>query len=194
VSRRTAIQTHCEGAAGRNEDRVVVEVRDGGVLVAVIDGAGGMAGGDVAADLLADALADATPHDLGIWLAEQDARLARHREAGRAAIAVVWLGDVVMGASVGDCELHWRGEALTHRQRRKPLVGSGEAVPIPFASPHTTGRLLATTDGVLPYLPVATRVAALDAPFRRVVPTLLAGLRPGGRLVDDVGIVVVDRA
>ena len=61
----------------------------------------------------------------------------------------------IAGASVGDSQA-WmidEGEivSLTAEQNRKPLLGSGQAIPVGFNQPPLHGILVAGTDGFFDY-------------------------------------------
>jgi PPM family protein phosphatase len=146
------------GQAGAGDDRFVIIADASRVVIAVCDGAGGTGRGGEAAELVISAL---TRRSTGVFdavelLRECDVELAqRGRGAETTAVIVVADAHGVTGASVGDSGA-WVVEAascvdLTHRQSRKPLLGSGEAVPVPFESGPLEGTLLVATDGLLKY-------------------------------------------
>jgi PPM family protein phosphatase len=183
------------------QDRAVARPTRGGYLVAVADGAGGTGGGASAADRLIVSLtkltAEAASADWWSVLLELDEELAGRGGETTSVVAFVD-SDRVRGASVGDSAA-WlispAGEMtdLTVHQRRKPLIGSGEALPVEFAAELRGGRLLLATDGLTKYAPpericsLATKgtvVEALDA--------LVNCVRlPSGELQDDVAVVLV---
>ncbi len=81
---------------------------------------------------------------------------------------------------------------LTQGQRRKPLLGSGPATPIPFMARLGAATLLLATDGLLNYAP-ASGIAEL------AVTSELAGLAArlaelprlrSGALPDDLAVVL----
>ena len=107
-------------------------------------------------------------------------------------------GDRVRGASVGDSAA-WlispAGEMadLTVHQRRKPLIGSGEALPVEFEAELRGGRLLLATDGLTKYV-TAERICALatKGSVVKAADSLTACVRlPSGGLQDDVAVVIV---
>ena len=75
---------------------------------------------------------------------------------------------------------------------RKPWVGSGAALPVPFAGPMTTGTVLLATDGLVKYTSrEAIRDAARETPLVEVPRRLIELVRPpSGRLPDDVAVIV----
>jgi serine/threonine protein phosphatase PrpC len=113
-----------------------------------------------------------------------------------AVLAVVSNG-VIQGASVGDSvallvgtrELH----DLTGAQPRKPLLGSGEAVPVEFGAELRGRTLILATDGLHKYWRRGDAHRALTAGDAAVSLRLLVeSVRlPGGSLQDDVGIVLI---
>lgn len=93
---------------------------------------------------------------------------------------------------------------LTGRQRRKPLLGSGAAVPVGFSATWTAGfsttwtpgTLLIATDGLFKYAP-ARRVAeiARGADLAAAAEALVEQVRlPSGGLQDDVAVVLCRRS
>jgi serine/threonine protein phosphatase PrpC len=188
------------------QDRVAVIETRSALVNAIADGAGGRPHGDRAADLVIRGLetlvASGAPLDLGqerIWtafLSETDMTIARDDEPGETtAVVVVVMPGMVCGASVGDSEA-WlitpeRRHVLTARQRRKPLLGSGTAMLVPFRLPHTGGTLLAGSDGLFKYAPAERiRQAALRGTPESACQTLVDLVRlPGGKLQDDVAVI-----
>lgn len=181
---------------GEGQDRAAVfEREDGGIAIALADGAGGTSNGDVAAQAVLDTVQILAGSDANwsVILQTLDRDTARlHGGQTTAVVLVVGLGAAIQGASVGDSEA-WlvyadqRIEALTANQARKPLLGSGA---------HVT----ATVDA---QLGDATLVIASDGLFRMAKPMDIARIAAGGdlaaaadRLVDlvrtEVGNVLDD--
>ena len=109
--------------------------------------------------------------------------------------------DAVCGASVGDSQA-WliSGEDITDltlHQRRKPLLGSGEADPVGFSCGRLNELLIVATDGFCNYVKrddggqSGFRTSCFADLPRRLVN--LVRLRSGA-LIDDVGIVVCRQA
>jgi serine/threonine protein phosphatase PrpC len=117
--------------------------------------------------------------------------------AGECTAAVASMTDRgIVGASVGDSGAWLVRERdfvnLTENQRRKPLLGSGEAVPIAFSHPSSSGTLLVASDGLFNYAaPHAicdiARGPDLDAAAKALID--LVRLR-NGKLQDDVAVVL----
>jgi serine/threonine protein phosphatase PrpC len=199
VSPAVEIATKVLPASG--EDRAIAVPTAGGYLLAVADGAGGTGGGGVAADCLINSLskltAEAASADWWSVLLELDEELSV-RGGQTTAIVAFSDGDRVRGASVGDSEA-WlispAGELadLTRHQRRKPLVGSGEALPVEFEAELRGGRLLLGSDGLFKYA-TAERICtlAMRGSVAESADALANCVRlPSGALQDDVAVVLV---
>jgi serine/threonine protein phosphatase PrpC len=130
-----------------------------------------------------------------------DAELFRKGKGGQSTAVVVEVdGDTLRGASVGDSAA-WAIDSLgfvdlTEQQNRKPLLGTGDAVPVAIGPTPVPDRLLVATDGLMKYCPHAdidrialggTLAEAIDALVARV------RLRSGG-FQDDLAIVLCDGA
>ncbi|HVE40890.1 MAG TPA: serine/threonine protein phosphatase [Planctomycetota bacterium] len=177
--------------------------RDGSVLIALADGAGGSAGGAEAAELAVRTIleSDAGP-DPAAWvmcLAEVDRRLYEAGGGETTAVAVFISPDCVVGASVGDSGA-WivypsRHENLTGRQQRKPLLGSGVAVPVLFEYREEGGVVLAATDGLLKYTSPEKICEVICRTERELAPGSLIDLvrLRSGSLQDDVAVALCDR-
>lgn len=183
---------------GRCEDRVTVIERDDGVVIAVADGAGGIGAGDQAAEaVIREITAVASlAHDENAWcgiLRQIDCRVG----VGESTCVVVACSEHgLVGATVGDSQawLIRNGELrdLSANRVRKPLLGSGAAVPIGFSHSSTEGLLLVATDGFCNY--VKRDQLMKDIPWIdfQVLPRKLVEMvrLPSGELWDDIGIVV----
>ena len=169
--------------------------------MAVADGAGGTGGGASAADRLIVALtkltAQAASADWWSVLLELDEEMAGRGGETTAVVAFVD-SDRVRGASVGDSAAWLISPEggmtdLTVHQRRKPLVGSGEALPVEFEGERRGGRLLLATDGLIKYTP-RDRICALamTGSVVEAVDALINAVRlPSGALQDDVAIALL---
>lgn len=195
--------------APRSQDRVAVTEQQGGILVALADGAGGVAGGEEASWRVVakaeHALSEGVePTDAAAWcalLGTLDGEIEQSNLGGETTGVILWAdANGIAGASVGDSEawlvLDAGFEDLSVFQRRKPLLGTGEAVPTPFQARPWSGTLLVASDGLTKYAPVeallaAARGADLEAAADRLVD--LVRLRSGA-LQDDVSLALVRRA
>jgi serine/threonine protein phosphatase PrpC len=190
-------------ASGAGEDRAIAVPAPGGYLVAVADGAGGTGGGSAAADSLIAFLSKLTggaaSTDWFAALCEFDDELAARRSGGQTTGVVAYVnGDRILGASAGDSSA-WlitpAGETtdLTAWQRRRPLLGSGEALPVQFEAELRGSRVLLGSDGLFKYA-TAERICALatQGSAAEAVHTLADCVRlPAGGLQDDVAVVLV---
>ena len=186
---------------GAGQDRAAVVPCRGGLVVVVADGAGGAAGGAEAADLVLECVREAPPLTstaCGELLAVLDGDIRRHPRAGETTAVVAHVDhSLISGASVGDSVAwaigHRDARDLTAQQHRKPLLGHGNATPVPFDAPLDACTLLVATDGLHAYAPAAAiveaaRSVALDDAARKLI--ALSRLRSGD-LPDDVAVVLV---
>jgi serine/threonine protein phosphatase PrpC len=146
------------------EDRAEVFKHGASLILVVADGAGGTAGGAEAAEAVVRAVGNASAgvaslHDPEFWrqlLSERDGALADDSEAGETtAVAAAVSSDGITGVSVGDSGawLITPGgyDELTISQHRKPRLGTGEAIPVPFSMRPWHGTLLLASDGLFKY-------------------------------------------
>jgi serine/threonine protein phosphatase PrpC len=185
-----AHQQHCE-------DRVQVVELDGGVVIIVADGAGGMeAGGEAAETVIREVTAAASlQRDPESWCAvlrQTDHRVGPGQATG---VVVARSAHGIVGASVGDSRA-WLLEQdevkdLTQGQRRKPLLGSGEAWPVGFRHPPSQALLLVCTDGFCNYVRRERLLREfLWIDFAVLAHHLVEMVRlPSGAFWDDIGIV-----
>jgi serine/threonine protein phosphatase PrpC len=185
------------------QDRAIAIPIAGGYLVAVADGAGGTGGGAVAAERLIAFISrlteEAASTDWFDALCAFDDELSARSLSGQTTGIVAFISNErVIGASVGDSSA-WlispSGETtdLTARQRRKPLLGSGEALPVQFEAERLGNRVLLGSDGLFKYAPVdricalATRGTAAEAANALANCVRL----PSGAFHDDVAVAIV---
>ncbi len=175
------------------------------LIIALADGAGGRSGGSEAAEMVCRLVREATftsQLDDAMICAELlgniDRAVAADIAAGETtAVIAVIRKDEIYGASVGDSGAWWIGtgqpqQDLTHVQRRKPFVGTGVAMAVPFEASVGEGTLLIATDGLLKYTSserICETVRAND--FNVVTEKLIDLVRlKSGALPDDVAVVV----
>jgi len=181
----------------RCEDRVRVVELEGGVVIAVADGAGGTgAGAEAAETVIREVTASASLEcDADGWC--DILRQTDHRVGTGESTCVVVARSTrgLVGASVGDSRA-WLLEGdevndLTRGQLRKPLLGTGEAQPVGFSYPPSPGLLLVCTDGFCNYVRRETLLREiLWIDFAVLARKLVEMVRlPSGDLWDDIGIV-----
>jgi serine/threonine protein phosphatase PrpC len=180
-------------------------------LCFVADGQGGRAGGGPAAQLACqvglDAVIRCPPERLGeppVWsgvLRTIDEAVRADPTAGFTTVVGLCVRrNQVIGASSGDSAAllvtATRTVELTAGQRKNPPVGSGMAVPVPFAAtPDKPWQVLTMSDGVWKYVgwdrvieaARRDRGAALVAELQRS-----ARLPGSGRFPDDFTVVVFE--
>ncbi len=190
-------------ARGSGDDRAHVVDRGDWLIACVADGAGGTGSGGLAADavvgLVEELGAGGLPgeRDLVRAIRALDGRLAASGGETTAVIAVV-TRYLVLGASVGDSQAIYATtasvEALTMRQQRKPLVGSGRAVVTGFGCVVVpAGRLLIATDGLFNYQDPTTIEGVLRGELDAIPRRFLEGAKlPNGELRDDIALIVVE--
>jgi serine/threonine protein phosphatase PrpC len=192
-------------ASGLGADRALAVPTAQGYLLALADGAGNSGSGAVAAERVVQCVAELT-EDAGSadWfdvLLALDDELSRSGSGGQTTAAVACVsGNRITGASVGDSSA-WivsrAGEVtdLTARQRRRPLLGSGEALPVVFEAELNGSRLLIATDGLTKYATVEHVCAlALQGTVSEAADALANCVRlPSGAVPDDVAVVLVSR-
>jgi serine/threonine protein phosphatase PrpC len=184
----------CQDAAG------IFERRESTVLV-VADGAGGIEDGEVASRSVIDAVRMACREATAIvdWthvLRGADNAIA----SGQSTACVVELTDTALrGASVGDSRVGTLvGDDLefpSDDQQRKPLLGTGEAMPKPFAMPWSGRPVIVGSDGLWNYIRMDRLLAELRfIDFPVLAKTLAEMVRlPSGGLADDVAVVCAHR-
>ena len=194
------------GAPGSDQDRAVAvpigRPTPGAYLAAVADGAGGTGSGGAASTRFVDFVTKCGPGSTDWFdvLLAFDGELSARRSGGQTTgvVALVHSDGRIIGASVGD-SVAWlispTGELadLTEHQRRKPLLGSGEALPVVFDANPCGGRLLLATDGLVNYAPVdRIRALAMQGSVAEAAAALADCVRlPSGGLQDDVAVVLV---
>jgi len=188
---------------GKGQDRAAVFERDdGGLTIALADGAGGTSNGDIAAQAVLDTVQvlAGSDADWSVILQTLDRDTARLHGGQTTAIVVVINDAGIHGASVGDSEA-WivyadqRIEAITGDQVHKPLLGSGAHLTPTSDAPLGDATLLVASDGLFRTakpMDIA-RIAAgrdLDAAAERLVDLVRTDV---GNVLDDVSIVLARR-
>jgi len=189
-------------------DRALCIEHPEALVIVVADGSGGQGGGGEAADLVVASVrrslaAGLVVSDKAAWcalLVDIDRAIEEDATAGETTAVVLALSRrFLVGASVGDSRaVHFTRTGpldLTERQERRPLLGSGGALPVPIVAPSRVGTLVVGTDGLYSYLALdrLQRLALRDEALERRSRALLDAVRlPSGSLNDDVAFCVVD--
>ncbi len=189
-------------SGSRDEDRARVTQHEGFTTIVVADGAGGVGGGRVAAETLCARVGGVRPSAALDWsevLGSSDNYLARHGTGGLTTGVVVEVAArSIRGSSVGDSGawlLHdGRLEDLTMAQHRKPLIGTGAAVPVTFGPVPFQGRLLVASDGLFKYASRQVLMTAMNlGTIEEAVDRLVDAVRlPNRGLQDDVAVVLAE--
>jgi hypothetical protein len=191
------------------QDRAALMPVDGGLVVVVADGAGGVVGGSFAAEAVIAAVSAASEaHTHEFWtpafwvevLQDADVALASKGVGGESTAVVVALGQDIVGASVGDSVAWIVGSSglvdLTAQQKRKPLMGSGSAVPAGFGSLAGTDAVVVASDGFAKYGARSRISAAMTnrGPVQTVEALADLARMRSSALQDDLALIVSCRA
>jgi serine/threonine protein phosphatase PrpC len=183
------------------QDRVEVFRWANRVLLAVADGAGGIAGGTEAAELFmrlvhASAASLISADDCRQLLGRIDRDLAITPECGETTGVIVGIeaDGGIFGAGVGD-SFGWafcssKRVELTYGQERKPLLGSGVSIPQSFVAGACEATVVVASDGLWKYtsLEAIEKCVHTGDPFRLADQlSELVRLR-SGTFPDDVAI------
>ncbi len=201
-----SLHTSTKAGCGVNQDRASCFEHAQGTVVLIADGAGGQGGGGIAADYSVEFLRvvcakrGLSPEICSQLLGSLDSELFSHRTAGESTAVMNVIGnDMVFGASVGDSEA-WLLEGgqttvLTGGQYRKPLLGSGAAIPVGFGPVPFAGTLVIGTDGLFSYVRrnlIIESVGLIDK--TNLAERLSEAARmPAGGFQDDTTVVVCTR-
>ena len=139
---RTSLEVAINVLPMSGQDRAIAIPAAGGYLVALADGAGGTGNGAVAAECLIAFVTKQSKEAASVdWFAALcafDDELSARPTGGQTTGVVAFIdSERVRGASVGDSSA-WliapsgRMTDLTAAQRRRPLLGTGEALPVEF--------------------------------------------------------------
>jgi serine/threonine protein phosphatase PrpC len=193
-----------ERGPARCQDRAALISVDGGLVVVVADGAGGVAGGSSAAEAVITAVSAAVEvHTHEFWtpafwvevLQDADVAMASKGVGGESTAVVVALGQDIVGASVGDSVAWIVGSSglvdLTAQQKRRPLMGSGSAVPTAFGSLAGADAVVVASDGFAKYAARARISAAATnrEPVQAVEALVDLARTRSGALQDDLALI-----
>lgn len=145
-----------------NQDRTLIINEHERCLLAIADGAGGHGDGAAAAEFALAAIQSASINSHAsnslFWQSQLmliDRRLEARQLGATTLVIVVISNQRVVGSSVGDSRAwligHEQGAELTCGQHRKPLLGDGGIMPVPFDMPYRSEAVLLGTDGLFNY-------------------------------------------
>jgi len=183
------------------QDAVGIFERDQGAVLVVADGAGGIEDGEVASRSVVEFIRQVpydptTPTDWGQVLRQADLAMP----SGHSTACVVELSENgLRGASVGDSRVGILSaddmEYPSDGQQRKPLLGSGEAVPFEFNFPWNGEMVLVGSDGFWNYVRMEQVLANLRfIEFPLLAKTMCEMARlPSGGYADDASVICARR-
>ena len=173
------------------------------LVLVVADGAGGMSGGAEAAQFFVEGIkrrigsASLNTDELTELLTSLDREMATIGAYGETTgVIAILSGTSIFGASVGDSGAIIFSKSglknLTANQVRKPFLGSGRAIPIPFTHELSNETLLVATDGLLKYTSLEKIAATILASDFESAASKLVGLvrYQSGALPDDISILL----
>jgi serine/threonine protein phosphatase PrpC len=190
------------------DDRAAVYQKYDFLVAVVADGAGGMSGASEAADYFLKYVQKKIATDAryimddSYWcrvLVEIDSLLCKHPIAGETTGVIAAFNtnnNCIVGASVGDSDAYiisnkyWH---LTEHQYRKPLLGSGTAIPIPFGPITIDGTLILGSDGLFKYtnLSKISKIIQYNQSKENVLRLFDLVQLPNASFMDDVSVIVV---
>lgn len=141
----------------RSQDRVSVKLRDGGGLVVLANGDGGLSSGEQTAQAVLDYFTlspSIEEDDLPFHLEQLDTLISKNPWAGESTIIVLTINaDKIYGVSLGNSQAWFQGKDgaltdLTTSQWSKPLFGTGQSYAHPFSLDLRPGTLLVASDGL----------------------------------------------
>jgi serine/threonine protein phosphatase PrpC len=190
------------------DDRAAVYYKSDFLVAVVADGAGGMSGASEAADYFIQYVQKKISTDARYimdqtyWckvLVEIDSLLCKHPIAGETTGIIAAFNtnnNCIVGASVGDSDAYiisnkyWH---LTEHQYRKPLLGSGTAIPILFGPITVDGTLILGSDGLFKYTSLSkiSQIIQYYQPKESVLRLFDLVRLPNDSFMDDVSVIVV---
>jgi len=190
------------------DDRAAVYQKYNFLVAVVADGAGGMSGASEAADYFIKFVQNKISTDARYimdqtyWckvLVEIDSLLCKHPIAGETTGIIAAFNtnnNCIVGASVGDSDAYiisnkyWH---LTEHQYRKPLLGSGAAIPIPFGPINIDGTLILGSDGLFKYTSLSkiSQIIQYYQPKDSALCLFDLVRLPNDSFMDDVSVIVV---
>ena len=178
------------------------------LIIAVADGSGGQGGGGEAADKVIQGVKSALakgiePGDYAAWcalLVDIDRQIEEDEEAGETTAIVLALSRrYIAGAACGDSRALLFSRTglidITKKQNRRPMLGSGGALPVPINERSLVGTLVVATDGLFDYTnakALEKSVSSEDTVDERAKNIVHSLRLKSGDLPDDVALALVD--
>jgi len=194
------ISSYVESSSDYGEDCVGIANSGNAILLCVADGAGGTSGGKMAAEIMVESISYlgvlegfSSPDDFESFLRKLDQDIYETKDAGETtAIIGLITSNTIFGASIGDSEC-WMFSSdfdyeLTKHQKRKPLLGSGSAIPIGFGPMELSGPLVLGTDGLFKYANFQKIKSMLTQGTAKDIITLAK--EETGQLQDDAAVII----
>ncbi len=193
-----------EQAQSKGDDRAIALQMDNTNIFLLADGAGGFSGGSEAAEYFVSFWGSylkkhsdiSDPLVLEKIMRNLDHEMALDFSCGETTGIVAFVREkIVFGASVGDSQ-SWLfnsefKQELTFLQHRKPLLGSGDSIPVSFGPYKLDGTLLVGSDGLFNYTSLANIENILNQEWENI-PQLLVDLvrLRSGQLQDDISFIL----
>ena len=196
------ISSHIEQQNLKGDDALYLVELGSSIWFCISDGAGGSGGGDKASLYVIEAFKSLTsiknfdfPEDFESFLRKLDLELSVVPNCGEATAIVGKIEDVtVVGASVGDSEAWLFNRKfdceLTAMKSLKPLLGTGNALPIGFGPFSVDGAVLLGSDGLFKYVKHQELQALLST---KTTAKEIADLakKETGKLQDDISVIYI---
>ncbi len=194
-----------EQATKQGQDHANVFEINSYIVLLLADGAGGYKGAGKVSEKFLELITDkikSGPIPKDFMVLEQimrdiDSKLFQHSNGSETTAIVTIINDTqVWGVSVGDSQC-WMfnnefNYELTKNQYRKPLLGSGQAIPVGFGPFELNRFIVVGSDGLFNYTSIDSiekKLCAVD--FADVSKSLIELVRlPSGNLQDDCSVVI----
>jgi hypothetical protein len=196
------ISQYIVGQRNISQDAIGVIERPHSTVIVVADGAGGTENGDIASQSVINEVRFAAHTLQGDIDWVQVLRQVDHAiGSGQSTACIAELSDHHLhGASVGDCRVAIKNGLVfdfpSDGQSRKPLLGTGDALPIAFSRPWSGDLVIAASDGLWNYCQNERIMSAshqIDFPIFAKHLVDMVKLPLSGGYVDDVAVVCARR-
>ena len=202
AGRMKEISSYIEQISDKGEDSLAVINAGDTILLCIADGAGGMSGGLQASESVVEAVSSIStikeyksPDDIEAFMRDLDQKIFLNKDAGETtAIIVMIQANVIMGASIGDSECWLISDELKYElttlQNRKPLLGSGSAVPIGFGPLEFDGSIVMGSDGLFKYMNINTIISKIEDQSVTAKELIELLKQSNGCLQDDASAII----